>query len=291
MSAAKQISFNGNGAFIAPDLKEHELKYFCEMIENLAGIVLKASKHDLIKTRLRSRLVQMGFTNYSEYKNYLSSLPKQHEEWQSFINLLTTNKTDFFREPKHFDFLVQFFLPEWLKTNQKTLNIWSAASSTGEEAYTIAMILDKHLPKGREFKIFATDIDTNVVNSASNAVYSVSKKIEIPLEYHKNCLEFGKGEASGWFRIKQRIKDKVTFKQYNLIENKSPINEDTYDLIFCRNVFIYFAPKSVELVAKKLYQSTKPKGYLFIGHSESFQGLSHDWKLAGPSILKKDSKK
>lgn len=290
MSIAKQGGLAENGNPQVPALKEKELMYFCEMIEDLAGISLKASKRELVKTRLRTRLLDMGFNSYGDYREYLSSLPKQHEEWQLFINLLTTNKTDFFREPKHFEYLVKKFLPEWLKLNEKILNIWSAASSTGEEAYTIAMILNAHLPKDRDFKILATDIDTDVIKFGQNAVYSMIKKNEIPLDYHWECLDFGKGNASGWFRIKQHLKEKVTFRQHNLVENNLPTFENAFDIIFCRNVFIYFAPSSVEQVAEKLFLSTKPKGNLFIGHSESFQGLRHDWRPVGPSILEKDER-
>ena len=273
-----------------PSLKDNELQYFCEVIEDLAGIVLKSTKHDLVKTRLRARLVEVGMKSYAEYQNYLKSLPREHEEWQQFINLLTTNKTDFFREPKHFDHLIKTFLPEWLKTNEKTLKVWSAASSTGEEAYTIAMILDRHLPKGKDFKILATDIDTEALETARNAVFPISKKGEIPAEYQKGCVDFGKDDVKGWFRIKPILKDKVIFKRHNLIEKTAP-DADTFDLVFCRNVFIYFAPSSIEFVVRKLHRSTKPNGLLYIGHSESLHSLKHEWQLVAPSVLKKGARK
>src|SRR5690606_18115765 len=111
---------------------------------------------------------------------------------------------------------------EWLKTREKTLKIWSAAAASGEEAYTLAMILSKVLPKDRDFKILATDIDTDMINIASNAVYPLTKKVEIPAEYHKDCLDIGKGEASGWFRMKSHLKEKVAFKRHNLIERTGP---------------------------------------------------------------------
>ena len=163
-----------------PELKETELRFFCKLIEDLAGISLKPGKHDLVKARLRSRLNHHGMSSYEDYKHYLEGLPKNDPEWESFINMLTTNKTDFFREPKHFEYLVETILPEWLKTSEKTLKIWSAASSTGEEAYTLAMVLDRYLPKDRDFKILATDIDTKVVKFAQNAVYPISKKSKFP---------------------------------------------------------------------------------------------------------------
>ncbi len=269
-----------------PVLHADDLVYFCELIHGLCGISLKSSKQDLVKSRIRSRLTELGMSSYGEYREFLQSIPREHGEMQTFINLLTTNKTDFFREQKHFDFLVQKLLPQWLKLGEKTLKVWSGASSTGEEPYTIAMVLDKYLPKDRDFKILATDIDTEVLQTARNAVYSDMKIMEIPAEYQNDCIDKGRGSAEGWFRIKSRIKDKVVFKRHNLIEMSTP-GENTFDLIFCRNVFIYFDPASIEAVVRKFYYSTKAGGHLFIGHSESLQSIKHEWKLIAPSTFRK----
>lgn len=261
--------------------------FFCEAIRRVSGISLKSSKYDLLKARIRSRLSELGMSSYEEYKDYLSQLADGHEEWQTFINLLTTNKTDFFREPKHFDFITNQFLPQWLKTGEKTLRVWSAAASSGEEPYTLAMILSRILPKDRDFKILATDIDTDMIGIGSNAVYPLTKKVEIPVDYHKDCLDIGRGEASGWFRIKSHLKEKVVFKRHNLIEKTGP-QPGIFDLVFCRNVFIYFSPSSIEFVTKKLFLCAKVGGHLFIGHSESLQSISHPWQLVSPSIFRKD---
>lgn len=269
-----------------PDLKDSELQYFCEIIEDLAGISLKPAKHELVKARLRSRLTETGHKTYKDYRKFLEGLPKEHSEWQEFINLLTTNKTDFFREAKHFKFLVEKLLPEWLKGSEKTLKVWSAASSTGEEPYTLAMVLDRYLPKDRDFKILATDIDTEVLRTARNSVYSIAKKPEIPVEYHQSCLDIGKSKAQGWFRMKSHLRDKIVFKQHNLIEASSP-GENVFDLILCRNVLIYFNRDAIEFVSRKMFQSTKPDGHLFIGHSESLQSIEHNWKAVGPSVFRK----
>jgi chemotaxis protein methyltransferase CheR len=270
-------------------IEETDLKFFCETIEARAGIALKSTKHELVRTRLRTRLIANNFANFSDYRDFLSSLPPDHPEWELFTNNLTTNKTDFFREAKHFDYLVEEVLPAWLKTSERFFRVWSAAASTGEEAYTLAMVLQKHIPPGRDFKILATDIDTAVLKTAQNAVYPMLKKPEIPLEYHANCLEFGSGEAAGWFRIKKHLKEKVVFKTHNLIEQQSSARE-VFDLVLCRNVLIYFTKETIEVVQKKLYSATKPNGYLYIGHSESFQGLDHKWRSVLPSIFKRDAK-
>lgn len=272
-----------------PELEESDLLYFCRVIEDLSGILLKPAKYDLVKSRLRPRLLENGLSSYTEYRSLLEGLPKNHQEWEVFINLLTTNKTDFFREIAHFDFLVNRILPEWLKTSEKTFKIWSAASSTGEEAYTLSMVLNRHLPEDRDYRILATDIDTNVVATGQNAVYSVAKKSEIPPDYFQTSTDLGRGPAKGWFRIKPKLKEKVVFKRHNLIESSSP-GENVFDLVLCRNVLIYFDKESIEFVSRKLYQSTKAGGHLFIGHSESLQGIPNDWKSSGPSVFRKTSR-
>ena len=121
-------------------LSAADMQFFCEAIAKRAGIWLKPSKLELVQTRLRSRLVALSLESYEEYRDHLNSIPKDDPEWEAFTNLLTTNKTDFFREPAHFDFLTREILPKWLATKQSTFKVWSAASSTGEEAYTLAMI-------------------------------------------------------------------------------------------------------------------------------------------------------
>lgn len=271
---------------LSPGADESELKYFCERAESIAGISLKPGKYELVKTRLRSRLADNGLKTYREYKNLLEQLPPEHPEWQEFINLLTTNKTDFFREPEHFNILMNSVLPEFYKSGHKTFKVWSAASSSGEEAYTVAMILDQCLPKDVDFRILATDIDTTVLKTGENAVYPLSRKAEIPAEYHQAGIDIGKREIKNWFRIQRRLKDKVIFKHHNLMERTSP-GENVFDLILCRNVLIYFEKKSIEFVAEKLFQSSKPGGFLFIGHSESLQGIPKLWTSAGPSIFRK----
>lgn len=266
------------------DISEDDLRYFCAVIGERAGIALKLTKHDLIKARLRERLDHHGLESYGEYRQLLQGLKKNDPEWETFINLLTTNKTDFFREPAHFRFLTQRILPDWLQSAQKTFRVWSAASSTGEEPYTLAMVLKRHIPPGRDFHITATDIDTEVLKTARNAVYANSKRPEIPPDY-QNFIESGHGEARGWFRITRELKDKVTFGRHNLISREIP--GEGYDLVLCRNVLIYFGQENIDFVQSKLRSATRPGGYLFIGHSESLQGLKHSWKMVGPSVFKK----
>lgn len=287
MSTSK---LNPNSSLKAADssleLSEEDFLFFCETIEEKAGISLKASKQDLVKTRLRSCLSSKEFNSYSEYRHYLEKLPLNHQDWQYFINLLTTNKTDFFREKKHFDYILSTILPNWLKSKSKNFRAWSAASSSGEEAYTLAMLLDRHMPKDRTFQILGTDIDSEVINFAKNAVYPFERSYEIPQEYH-SCLDFGHGSIENWFRIKNNVKSHVSFEQHNLITSGLP-SQEKFDLVLCRNVLIYFAPYTIQKVSNKLFEATKSQGFLCIGHSESLQGIEHFWISTGPSIFKKN---
>lgn len=269
-----------------PELEEEDLHYFCTMIEERAGISLKPAKHDLVRTRLRSRIGAYGLSTFREYREILGKLQKNDPEWQEFTNLLTTNKTDFFREPKHFEYLVNQILPAWLQSSQKTFKVWSAASSTGEEAYTVAMVLSRYLPADRDFKILATDIDTEVLKTAQNSVYPISKKPELPAEYQQVSIDIGSNEARGWFRFKPHLREKISFKQHNLIERSSP-GDEVFDLVLCRNVLIYFGQQNIDFVQRKIFTTVKRGGHLFIGHSESFQGMKHQWRPVGPSIFKK----
>ncbi|MEA9357377.1 protein-glutamate O-methyltransferase CheR [Bacteriovorax sp. PP10] len=282
MTTMEKIIREGNDPLV---LDENEMQFFSETIFKLTGIHLTPAKSDLLKTRLRKRLQDRGFSSYREYKVLLENIPQSDPEWQSFINILTTNKTDFFREPKHFEYLIEKFIPEWLKSNEETLRVWSAASSTGEEAYTLAMVLSKYLPKDRSFTILGTDVDTNVLKKAQNAVYSMMKFNEIPPEY-QSMIDIGKDEAEGWFRIKNEIKNRVSFRQHNLIEGNYPA-ENPFDVVLCRNVLIYFARETVAKVNRKLYAATKADGVCMIGHSESFHNITHQWKSHEASIYRK----
>lgn len=272
-----------------PEMSGEEFEYFASAIEARAGIQMKSGKRDLVRTRLRHRILELGFASYGEYRGHLKSLAADDPEWQVFTNLLTTNKTDFFREPKHFEFLRDTILPEWLASGDQTFRVWSAASSSGEEAYTVAMVLDDALPKDRDYQILATDIDTGILERARNAVYPTSRVQEIPEAFHSTALDFGKGTAQGWFRVKSRLKNQVSFASHNLMAADVP-GPESFDLILCRNVLIYFSPRTVDQVQRHLHRAARPGGYLFIGHSESLPRSSDPWTPCGPSIFRRQQK-
>lgn len=271
-------------------IQDEDFAYFQALVLSIAGITLSEKKRDLLKTRLGPYIRDNNLKGYKEYRAYLETLPKDHGEWQNLINLITTNKTDFFREPAHFEYIETHLIPEWVKMGKKEVKIWSAACSSGEEPYTLAMFLEKKLPPGMKYKILASDIDTNILNKAQNGVYSVAKIDEIPDEFKSGSIDKGTGAIAEWFRVKKHLKNNITFKLYNLIEDSLP-SEEEFDLVLCRNVMIYFPKEVISLVADKIFKATTKEGCLFIGHSESLQAIKSSWHAAAPSVYKKSSAK
>lgn len=264
-------------------LEDNDFIFFKDLIHQLAGINLSNEKKQLVQARLRSLIIENELSSFTEYKKFLKNQQSGSPEFQKFINHLTTNKTDFFRESDHFNYLVTKFIPEWLKTNRQTLNVWSCASSTGEEIYTLSMVFKHHLPKDRDFKILATDIDTEVLAKARNGVYPISRLSEIPLMYQNDFVTVGSGDVSKWFKIRGGIRQQISFTKHNLLEDLE-IKGAPFDLIFCRNVLIYFSKETLEEVVGRLFIKSSVGGSLFIGHSESLNGINTNWKLLQPSI-------
>jgi len=267
-------------------LTDKDFLFFKEKIFDLSGIYLADNKRDLIHSRIRSYMQKNGLDSFSTYRKIIEHAEKSSPAIQNFINLLTTNKTDFFREEKHFDFLVSKLIPRWLDQGKKKINIWCCASSTGEEPYTLAMVLDHHLPVTIDFQILASDIDTEVLSKAKNGVYSMDKIYEIPEEYQDKYLSVGSGTARGHFRIKDNIHSKVIFKQHNLMDSARP-GDEVMDLIFCRNVIIYFSQENILILMNKIHQTLKKDGVLFLGHSESIHGVQQLYKPLQPSVFAK----
>jgi chemotaxis protein methyltransferase CheR len=205
------------------------------------------------------------------------------DELITMIDSISTNLTYFFREDSHFRKLEKI-LPKMTENNK--LNIWCAGCSTGEEPYTIAMTVREHInPNAVSVKILATDISTKVLKTAQSAVYSADRIAKIPETLLKKYFQYGTGPSSGLFRVKKEIRDMIEFKRLNLIE---PFPQQfRFDVIFCRNVMIYFDKTTQGVLINKYYDHLEKGGYLFIGHSESLTGLSHHFKYSEPSIYKK----
>jgi chemotaxis methyl-accepting protein methylase len=256
-------------------------------LRELAGIHLSDKKYSLVVSRLRTRLLDLGLQDFSEYRNYLVNLPTDHDEWQRMINELTTNKTEFFREPSHFDYLVERFLPAWEKKvdPSRPFRAWSAACSTGEEPYTLAIVLNDYFKGKRSFEITASDIDTEALSYAKNGVYSRQRLMEIPQAYHSHTIDFGVGRLANWGRIRDDLHRRIRFEHLNLTSLSYPF-EESYDVIFCRNVFIYFKPDTIQSIVNQFHRHGSDESALIIGHSETLQNIRSPWKYVAPSIFK-----
>jgi chemotaxis protein methyltransferase CheR len=265
------------------NLDTEDFDFFCLKIFELAGISMTSSKLSLVQSRLSSRVSALGLKSFKDYRLYLEDIHQEHEEWQQFTNRLTTNKTEWFRESAHFDYLTQFFLPAWKKLGKERMEVWCAASSTGEEAYTLALVLEE---QGINYRITASDIDTKVLTHARSGVYLRDNLQQIPKKYHQHFI-LGTAEISEWMKVRDHIKENIIFRQINLNNTPYP-NKLSFDLIFCRNVMIYFKPPMIEKVASALYEVAADNSMLFIAHSESLQNIKTPWSYVAPSIYKKD---
>lgn len=272
-------------------MSDYEFSLFSTMIYNRLGIKMPYSKKLMLISRLLKRLRSLGMTTFREYYDYLSSEKGMPEEFNRMIDAVTTNKTDFFREPDHFNMLVKNVLPELevseIFNERKAIHLWSAGCSTGEEAYTLAMVLSEYFSEtGNKFSILATDVSMRVLQSGSEAIYPESVIHPIPVPMRKKYLMRGTGEKNGLFRIVPDLREKVCFRQMNLMNSEFNIG-DQMDIIFCRNVIIYFDKETQIRLFSKIYNHLVPGGYLFIGSSETLYGVNNDFIPAGPTVYRK----
>lgn len=272
-------------------MSDHEFSLFSTMIYSRLGIKMPYSKKLMLISRLMKRLKYLRMKTFREYYDYVSSEKGMNEEFNSMIDAVTTNKTDFFREPDHFNILVKKVLPELVTSEmfneRRTIHLWSAGCSTGEEAYTLAMVLSDYFSDAvSRFNILATDVSMRVLQSGYDAIYVESVIQPIPLAMRKKYLMRGTGEKSGLFRIVPDLRKKVSFRQMNLMNSEFNINAQM-DIIFCRNVIIYFDKDTQVRLFRKIYNNLVPGGYLFIGSSETLYGVNSDFIPAGPTVYRK----
>ena len=264
---------------------EKDFKYIRDLIMDHTGIVLADHKVDMVYGRLTRRLREL---NLESFNSYLSTLENDEQELVHFVNALTTNLTAFFREPHHFEFLSSKLLPAIVKNKaSKRLRIWSAGCSSGEEPYTIAMTVRSIIPanSGWDVKILATDLDTNMVEKGSNGVYTEERVTGLSSQNMKKWVKKGKGDTAGMVKMDDRLREMITFKQLNLMHDwpmKGP-----FDLIFCRNVVIYFNKDTQAILFDRYADMLVNDGHLFIGHSESMYKICDRFKLLGQTIYKR----
>ena len=278
-SSHKGIATTTSSSAIA--LSDAEFAQFQGLLYKLAGIYLAPSKKVLLVSRLNKRLKSLGLATFREYYQFVTN-GRNPQEQQTMVDLLTTNETYFFREPRHFDFLIEEFLPA--RPPGATLSVWSAACSTGEEPYSLAMVLADKLGKSN-WRITASDISTQVLEKARQGHYSLERSRGITEQMlRRYCLK-GVRAQDGTFLIADELRNRVDFMQINLIETIPRIGP--FDLIFLRNVMIYFDQETKRKVINNMLPHLKPGGYFIIGHSETLNGITDQLKVLRPTIYVK----
>lgn len=246
-----------------------------------AGIHMSEAKKALVASRLAKRLRMHGLGSYGEYFSLLRS-GRAPDELQTAVDLLTTNETYFFREPKHFDYLRNHILP--IHGRGETFRVWSAASSSGEEAYSIAMLLEDRL-RGSSWEILGSDLSTRVLRQAAVGHYPMERAQHIPQDYLTRFCRRGVGSQEGSFLVDKSLRERVRFMHLNLNEPLPDIG--TFHVVFLRNVMIYFDTATKNDVIGRLEQTIQAGGYLFIGHSENLSGVRHSLTAVQPAIFRK----
>lgn len=273
------------------EITNDEFETFSRFIFDRSGIHLPSTKKSLLTSRLNRRLHKLGISSFGEYYDFLHNDPGGDEEIIKMIDEISTNKTDFFREDQHFSFLAKRALPDLCPEKNGLSNnvrIWCAGCSTGEEPYTIAIICAEYFGRGFMpcFSILATDISTKVLKKAVNAIYDDLSIEAVPVRYQKKYFMKGKDKWEGSYRVVPEIRRQVSFKRHNLMDG-IPDSLGSIDIIFCRNVIIYFNRKTQIDIFKMFYDVLKPGGYLFVGHSESLHRLNNDFVMIEPTVYRK----
>ncbi|WP_428775811.1 CheR family methyltransferase [Vibrio sp.] len=258
-----------------------DYKYIQWFMHKTVGIYLSDRKRAMVYGRVSRNLRKRGLTRFSEYRLLIESDEKERIH---FINSLTTNKTEFFREYHHFEFLEKILLPELHKRGQKSFTMWSAGCSTGEEPYSFVASLYASgcFDWCNEISILASDLDTMVLEKAQSGVYSDESVTSIPQQYLKPCFVRGKGKQAGNFKIAKGLQNLIDFRQINLLD-KWPMDQQ-FDLISCRNVMIYFDQETQISLLTRFHQQLKPGGVLLLGHSESAGGCADLFRHLGHTI-------
>ncbi len=271
------------------ELADIEYKRLCELIYKESGINLHDGKKELMIARLGPTFRSRHIASYADYYDLVVN-DESGNELNHLLDTVSTNKTYFFREGKHFTYLNETLLPEIISYKKKgdSLSLWSAGCASGEEAYSMAMTLKEYHPSLSHMKpsILATDISTRVLQKAQKAIYPKDECSNIPYNLMSKYFQMGVGKWVDHLRVKRDIQDMIQFERFNLLNSPSKLG--LFDIIFCRNVLIYFNTKVQEKIITGFYNQLHPKGYLIIGHSESLFNVSHRFKYIKPTIFRKD---
>lgn len=273
---------------VVQEISDKDFKVLSDFIEKTIGIKISPSKKVMIQSRLFHRLKNLNFTDYKQYIDYVLNSQNAEEELVLMINAITTNKTDFFRETDHFRFLEGVVLPDFVSKQKKNVKIWSAGCSSGEEPYTISMVMEEFCSKNpgkiSNYKITGTDISTKVLDKAYHAVYPIETVDNLDLSIKKKY--FKKNTEKKLVIVKENIRNHVAFKRLNFMDEDFSMSE-VYDIIFCRNVLIYFNKETQENVIRKFLRYLAPDGYLFLGHSETILSMDLPLKSCAPAVYRR----
>jgi chemotaxis protein methyltransferase CheR len=275
---------------ISKELSNRDFTRFSALVYEKCGINLHEGKKELVCARLGKRLRETCFRDFKAYYKFVTQEDGM-DELVRMLDAISTNKTSFFREEKHFDFLKQEVFPTYVKGKNATgfhrLRFWSAGCSTGEEPYSLAMWVSECFGKSprADVKILASDISTKVLAQAKRGVYPADRLEEIPASLVRRYFQRGYARQEGYFRVKTSLREMVEFRRLNLIE-PFPFKE-VFNLILCRNVMIYFDKKTQQSLINKLYGCLVDGGYLLIGHSETLTGIKHRLRYIQPSVYQK----
>ncbi|MDF3001780.1 MAG: methyltransferase, CheR-type [Bacillota bacterium] len=269
------------------DINKKEFRQFADYIKANFGIYFKDEKKTLIEGRLGHKLATLNFASLTEYMNYVRA-DKTGQAMADMLDRITTNHTFFLREPEHFYYFRDVVLPYLIQTvKDRDLRIWSAACSSGEEPYTLAMILDEYFgaeKAGWDTKILATDLSQGILTAARAGIYSKDKIVDLPESWKRRNFRTTEDDR---YLLTEKIRNEVIFSKLNLMDETFPFKRKMH-VIFCRNVMIYFDNDTKDRLAERLYDATEPGGFLFIGHSESLNREKMRYRYVMPAVYRKE---
>lgn len=273
-------------------LSDKEFELFSDLIYKASGITLNETKKELVKARLSKRLTKTGIDSFDKYYKFVTKEDNTGNELVQLLDSISTNKTEFFRERKHFDFLDNVLLPNLAREKEKNRNkmvrVWCAGCSTGEETYSLALTILNHInPNDRwDLKILATDISTKVLQKAIKGIYKKEVLKDVPSATFASHFSRVSYDNTDCYMVKDHIKKLITFRRFNLMNTNFPFR-NPFDFIFCRNVMIYFDPETQRRLVAKFYNCLPKDGYLFIGHSETLTKHTQGFKYVQPAVYQK----
>ncbi len=286
----RRLKESGTVASKSPGpMNSREFETLGRYIQSSLGIKMPPGKKTMLESRLNKRLRSLGMKSFKEYGDYLFSLKGREAETPHLIDVVTTNKTEFFRERNHFDILSREILPRWVNRNRrgKTFAAWSAGCSSGEEVYTLAMVLADFAETRKDFRfqILGTDISQAILQKARRAVYPERLVHTVPGPFQRKYLMRSKDRSQKLVRVVPELRSRVAFREINLMDNFS--FRENMDIIFCRNVIIYFEREVQEVLFRKLSNCLNKDGHIFIGHSETLNGMDLPLEQLRPTLYRK----